>query len=357
MNATVVFMNRLLRLGALFSGWAFAMSAHAHFGGNAGSCTPQKTLTVSVPPIILPADLLIGQAIGASNGYDFGENGFVMLCRYTDWPFEKPVSANMYVVNSPATGMTFSAAGLSMPVYATNLPGVGFAMMARDPSQSMLAIHHAGATLLNTQHNKPNGWGLQGRVYLVATGPVSAGTINARTVANYALTNVTIASPGHVAVNLADAVIAPPLKPTCRVQTPSIGMPLGRVASRDFKGPGSHAGSVTQTIRLDCAGGTGGSLDVWISVTDQTSPGNRSDRLSLTRTSTASGVALQLLRGNLLVSYGADSSAVGNPNQWHAGSTRNGAITIALTARYIQTERTIKPGVANGLASFTMSYR
>lgn len=348
-------MIRFFRMSALLAGWGLAMAAHAHF--SAGTCTPQATLNLSIAPITLPVNPQVGQVIGAANGYDFGNNSFVMLCRYQDWPVEQPVSANMSVVNSPVSGRTFSASGVSMPVYATGLPGVGFAMMARDPGQPMRAISHTGTTLLTTKHNKPNGWGLQGRVYLVATGPVSAGTIPSRNIARYTLTNVSTAGPGYVAVNFTPAVIAPPRRPTCRVSAPSIAMPVGRIASRDFRGPGSFAGSVTQDITLECAGGTGGTQDVFITITDQTDNANRSDRLTLTRTSNARGVALQLLHGAQLVRYGADSAAVGNLNQWQVGSTGNGKVTIPLTARYVQTEQTITPGVANGLASFTMSYR
>ncbi len=69
-------------------------------------------------------------------------------------------------------------------------------------------------------------------------------------------------------------------------------------------------------------------------------------------------MALQLVRGgNILVRYGADSSSVGNPNQWLVGTTGNGTVQIPLTARYIQTQQTIAPGSANGVATFTMSYR
>ncbi|MBX7276805.1 hypothetical protein K2E95_14925 [Pseudomonas sp. ERGC3:01] len=144
-------------MSALLAGWGLAMAAHAHF--SAGTCTPQATLNLSIAPITLPVNPQVGQVIGAANGYDFGNNSFVMLCRYQDWPVEQPVSANMSVVNSPVSGRTFSASGVSMPVYATGLPGVGFAMMARDPGQPMRAISHTGTTLLTTKHNKPNGWG------------------------------------------------------------------------------------------------------------------------------------------------------------------------------------------------------
>ena len=357
MNGAQRFTIRFSGVVALLSGWAFATPAQAHFG-NAGDCSPQANLNVSIAPITLQGHVQIGQALGAANGYDFDSgNGYVMRCQYKDWPIEQPVTANISIVNSPATGITFSASGLSMPVYATNLPGVGFAVMARDPGQPFHPLHHGTTALLTVKHNRPNGWGLQWRIYLVATGPVSAGTITARTFANYTLTNVTTSGPGYASVSLSNAVIAPPLRPTCHVSTPSVVMPMGPVASRDFTGVGSYAASVSHNIRLDCAGGTGGSLDIWVTVTDQTNPANRGNQLSLTRTSTAKGVAIQLLSGPSVLNYGADSSAVDNLNQWRVTSTSNGTITIPLTARYVQTEKMIRPGTANGLASFTMSYR
>jgi len=355
MNSVRQFTTRLLQVGACLGACMSAMDAHAHF--NAGACVPQAPVTLSFPPITLPGDLKVGEAIGYPGGYDFASNGAVMQCRYTDWLLPHPVSASLSVVNAAATGMTFNANGLSMPVYATPYPGVGFAMMAGDPSQPLRVITHTGTTLVDTKHNKPTAWTLQGRVYLVATGPIASGPISASTVGRYVLSNVNIEGPGHASINFGDTVILPPQKPTCRVSTPSISMPLGQVPSRDFKDIGSHAGSVSRNITLDCGGGNGGILDVWITVTDQTEPGNRSDQLSLTRTSTARGVALQLLNSAQLISYGPDSSGVGNPNQWQVGSTANGTLTITLTSRYVKTASTIKPGTANGLASFTLSYR
>jgi type 1 fimbria pilin len=96
---------------------------------------------------------------------------------------------------------------------------------------------------------------------------------------------------------------------------------------------------------------------VYTTLTDQTNPANQSNTLSLSASSTASGIGIQVLNGNTVISYGPDSSVVGNPNQWLAGSTGNGTFNIPLTARYAQTAPTVKPGTANGIATFTMSYQ
>ncbi|MCF4976347.1 fimbrial protein, partial [Pseudomonas lactis] len=161
----------------------------------------------------------------------------------------------------------------------------------------------------------------------------------------------------HHAFNFGSVEVGPPSKPTCTVSTPSVAIPLGAVESRAFKGIGSVAGNATRTITLQCAGGGGAESDVLLTLTDQTQPANRSDQLTLTANSTAKGVALQLLFGNRLISYGPDAAAIGTPNQWLAGSTGNGTFQIPLTARYIQTGATVRPGTANGLATFTLAYR
>ncbi|MDE1528795.1 fimbrial protein [Pseudomonas carnis] len=349
-------MNLFWFATSTFVGWMLAMHAHAFSGGN---CSPQGATAINMAPIIAPSNPQAGQVIGLPEGYPFNAPAFVMQCRYDFWSDFHWVTATINAVNANATGRTFSANGMTMPVFATGLPGVGFAMMARDPNHGFAAVGQSAASLLRVKYPKPVVWGLQGRLYLVATGgAISPGTAPTRTVAHYRVQNTNTSAPGYHPVNMQALVISPPLKPTCRVSTPSITMPLGTVPVKAFAGVGSHAGSVTRNITLSCAGGTGGTRDVFITVTDHTSRSNRSDVLSLTASSLARGVALQLVRsGNILVRYGADSSSVGNPNQWLVGTTGNATVQIPLTARYIQTQPTITPGSASGVATFTMSYR
>ena len=78
MNGAQRFTIRFSGVVALLSGWAFAMPAQAHFG-NAGDCSPQANLNVSIAPITLQGNVQIGQALGAANGYNFDSgNGYVM---------------------------------------------------------------------------------------------------------------------------------------------------------------------------------------------------------------------------------------------------------------------------------------
>ncbi|WP_196487332.1 fimbrial protein [Burkholderia stagnalis] len=154
------------------------------------------------------------------------------------------------------------------------------------------------------------------------------------------------------------AIVLNPQVPTCRVSTPAITVPLGNVQASTFAGVGTPTPSKPFNIELECSGiEAEKTLDVYTTLTDHTNPGNVSDTLTLAKDSTATGVGIQVLNGNTVVKYGRDSSAIGNKNQWKAGAAGNGTFTIPLTARYVQTAPKVTPGTANGLATFTMSYK
>ncbi len=98
---------------------------------------------------------------------------------------------------------------------------------------------------------------------------------------------------------------------------------------------------------------------MFMTLTDAEKPGNLSSVLSLASGSTAEGVGIQVLRGSdsTLVRYGPDSAQEGNPNQWEVGKFGNGDVTIPFNVRYVRTSDKLKPGKANGVATFTMSYQ
>jgi len=193
-------------------------------------------------------------------------------------------------------------------------------------------------------------------VELIKTGPITAGgTLAGETVGWYAENGasevLSVIWPGGI-------TIAPQV-PTCSVTSRSISVPLGNVPVGKFTTVGSTSPSTEPfNITLQCSGGaTGAVTNVYTTLTDQTNPANISDTLTLTPTSTAAGVGIQVLNGTTVISYGPDSNVAGNINQWHAGMAGNGTFNIPLTARYIKTSQTIVPGSANGRATFTMSYQ
>lgn len=164
-------------------------------------------------------------------------------------------------------------------------------------------------------------------------------------------------------IRIRGAIEIKPKVPTCSVGTKNIAVqmnPTGNsFTSRDFGGVGGTTPERDFSIQLNCSGGDQGtSTNAYVTLTDNSNNGNRSNLLSLTPTSKATGVAVQILKDGKPLSFGPDSSSAGNPNQWKAGNIPEGqgVFTIPLTARYIQTG-TLKGGTANAVATFTMSYQ
>jgi len=164
---------------------------------------------------------------------------------------------------------------------------------------------------------------------LVKTGPITAaGTLSGD------IGKVTLTTHGQVAilVRLGGSVAVKPLVPSCTVSTRKISVPMGSVAvatlNRDGVGPGQNF-----AINLQCTGGTrGATTRMFTTLTDASNSGNRSDVLGLTPGSTAKGVGVRIMNQSTPVSYGPDSSAAGNPNQWFVTETGNQGVDIPLTA-------------------------
>ncbi|RQT68014.1 fimbrial protein [Burkholderia cepacia] len=198
------------------------------------------------------------------------------------------------------------------------------------------------------------------RIEFVKTGPITAqaditGEIGGMWVDNNNFQMASYKINGSIKIR--------PRVPTCSVATKLVNVsmtPADSISSREFSGVGSTSPERDFSIRLNCTGGDPDtSTNAYVTLTDQTNNGNRSNQLSLTKDSTAKGVKVQILKAGKLLSYGPDSSAAGNPNQWKAGNIPRGisSFEIPLTARYIQTESSVKGGTANAVATFTMSYQ
>lgn len=139
---------------------------------------------------------------------------------------------------------------------------------------------------------------------------------------------------------------------TCRVTTPYVNAPLAAVPDTALETVGATAGATPFRIGLHCEN----YAHAHITLTDATTPGNRSDLLTLTADSTARGVQLRIRRpSNEAVRFGPDSGASGNTNQWMAGVV-SGAGIIQMQAEYVAVGP-VTPGTVRGIATFTMSYQ
>jgi type 1 fimbria pilin len=203
-------------------------------------------------------------------------------------------------------------------------------------------------------------WGGYYRLELVKTGTMYPGYYQLPT--SWMALKINNAVVARMNISTASHSIPLPLEikqsPTCSLSSSSIQASLGAVPARNFGGVGSTSPAVPFNIALRCSGGDAGVLSsIYVTLTDQRSPANVSDRLSLTAASTASGVAVQILNGTTVLKFGPDSNVPGNTNQWFAGESGNGSLTIPLTARYVKTATNVTPGTANAVATFTMSYQ
>lgn len=254
---------------------------------------------------------------------------------------------------SPIGWTTYAGMGQRGPydTYASNVSGVGLRLTSNDGTK----IYPARAYDMSTSQSL---MGLRNTaIELVKTGPITAQGAVSGEIARYTFDDKNlIAARLYIAGNIQ----IKPLVPTCSVRTKSIDVSMDGANVQSFTGVGSTSGSKPFDITLNCGGGTRGAMTrMFMTMTDAANTGNRSTTLSLSPGSTARGVGYQVVNQNTgdLVSYGPDSSAISNPGQWFVGQYGNQDVTIPLVARYVQTEAGITAGIANAVATFTMSYQ
>ena len=187
----------------------------------------------------------------------------------------------------------------------------------------------------------------------IQTGTVSLGKVGEIMLVETGVTNAI------VPVNLMVAGSLSMTSSTCSVSAGSqnIAVPMGTVNRGAFTGVGSTAGGAAFSVQLqNCSAG----LNVFMTVTDGSNPGNTSDVLGLTPgAQVATGIGIRIVRqdNSQRVSYGADSSLPGNANQMSFGTTTGATMSLPFTAAYVQTQSFITGGTANAIATITMSYQ
>lgn len=237
-------------------------------------------------------------------------------------------------------------------VYYTSVQGVGLRIRERDSQQPLYWPRR--------REPLPAGDYRASAVYfveVVKVGPVREGRLelaNSGASRRYAGVEAT-------RLRFADDVKIVLEQPTCSVAPDSLSVPvqLGEHRVDDFHGPGSGSALQPFSLRLACHGGGGGQpLYVWLTLTDATQPGNRSEVLSLRSDATAGGIGVQIQFEGKPVAMGPDLSVIHHENQFQAGSVRYGEETfeVPLQARYVQTADRITPGSAGALATFTFAY-
>lgn len=294
------------------------------------------------PPPFSPGDIQIGGVIyeGTAKSLIFSN----AIDPYS--PLAKcPEGAFTYVTGVGTVGVN--------NIYPTNIPNIGIRIV--DPQGQMAPFMDSCCMWTETRWSSR----YAPKIQLIKTGNVTEAGVLSGTYARYAANSP--AGQTLIEYRFSRPVLVTPKVPTCTVTTPRIQVPMGMtMATTTFTGVGSAAPPKPFEIGLACSGGdTGTATNVYVTLTDATTPGNRSTTLSLSNDSMASGVGIQILKDNLVLGYGPDSSSFDNPNRWWAGKVTQGAagLVIPLQARYVQTHQRIVPGSANAYATFTMSYQ
>ena len=242
-------------------------------------------------------------------------------------------------------------------VYATGIAGVGYRITTHisDPAclTGVWPLRCAGIYGPNPPIHSLD-------FELIKTGPIGGGRLSNMIVGYWRPYGV--ASGTMAVLNLYGGItLTPQTPPTCSFASGGpVQASLGSVSAMSFKGVGSTSVARPFSIDLTCKGGDGKtSIDAYVTLTDATKPGNRSQVLALSPDSQAKGVGIEVLSGTTVLGYGPDSNAAGNFNQWKAGTVSPGATSysLPLTTRYVQTDPVVTVGTANGRATFTMSYR
>ena len=255
-------------------------------------------------------------------------------------------SANNFVfAENAVSGVTYTANGAG--VHPTNIAGVGIAVWGDKSipkSNESFLIQRPNGGLVTDTYN----------VYyaLVKTANVtSSGTVTSivfkqliQTCFNdpsmhMDLTNITLSVTGGPSVSLK----------ACTVNNPAINVPLGTTTSSAFTGIGSTANTQTFNVSLTCSQVASAKITLSPGSSGAFNAANGVINLDPSTTGTAAtGVGIQLLYNNAVAPL---NSAISVGSVAAAGS-----LTVPLSARYYQTASTVTGGVANGTATFTMTY-
>ncbi len=256
-----------------------------------------------------------------------------------------------------STTATWNMTGAgSAGIYPTNIPGIGIRVSIWSSTSYWNTPQAPTPAPLSYTYSYPccsgnygSGY-LQVKVELIVTDTITNFGTNAL---SYSVGSWLQFSGGGYSLNAANLAVTATLNhPACSVTTTSVHVALPSV-SFGTAPAGTTKGATPFDLVFDCAAGA----YIAITLSDASNSANTSNVLSLASGSGASGVGLQIPDGATVVSYGADSSSWGNPNQLSLGTATGGPMDLHLTAQYTRTAGPLVPGPVNALATFTMSYQ
>lgn len=312
---------------------AFVPSAWATCSMNPNWQDPHVDMNLG--RVVIPNDLPVGATITTWQTR-ISQPGTAMSC---DWRGGGTVYANV-VQGQPVPGYS--------KVYTTGVPGVGIRMSRQTANASTTMVYPATfSAQANTNYTLDASTFI---VELIKTAPTTgSGPLVAGQYSSYYLGS----DPSHpILTTWVEGEGITIVSPSCSVDAGSknIAVNFGNVSQSSFNGVGSTAAERDFTISLQCQQSPG---SVFVRLDATADPSGSPGVLQVTQGSQAAkGVGIQLLdaRSNQPVNYGGNISA---------GSSPSGPSTLQVPfkARYYQTGSTLSPGVADGIATFTIQYQ
>ncbi|WP_337262257.1 MULTISPECIES: fimbrial protein [unclassified Serratia (in: enterobacteria)] len=346
---TMINNKPITKLAALLLG-SLTLAAVAVSEAKA-ACAPVPDISITMPPLTFdgPADgPTIGQPIGSNWGAEISTPNYFSGCRV------------LRIITTPSLsnvvpGITYTENGVTYPIFSTSVPGIGIIIGLKPTNTSIYKPLRQPIT--EVFNGDSFGVGIDARAKLIVVGQLRAGVYN---IAYGSLARIN----GSDGMGIGSSLLT--LNPTtltirartCQLSSASVqDVILPPVSKNQFSGVGTSP-SVGQnfTVTTNCEAG----VNLYATVTDANNPANTGNVLTLGENTTASGVGIQILRNNLPISFGPDSSAAGNLNQWYIGTannTGNDAFTLPLRARYVQTDTNMVAGVVKARTTITFSYQ
>lgn len=238
-----------------------------------------------------------------------------------------------YMLNNIPNLSTFPGSLTNNSIYKSGVEGVGIRVTIDyrqvNPLHTIQIQTGDGTTPIYLSNVK---------VEFVKTGEIVPGKVTTGNLASVVMED-SAGNKDVFKVNIGTVVIK---QASCEITGSSaIPVPMGEAKKEDFSGKNSTLPPVDIKIPMQCYADT----TVNISFDAQSSLGN--GIIDLTKGG-AEGVGIQLKLNSKLVEF--------DKKTFVTKTTQEGAFDIPLTAAYIQTADTIKPGVANAVANFTVTY-
>lgn len=325
-------------------------------------CNPPPPISITFPPLVFEGGAdgpTIGQPITSGWGATVTSPNFLTgdaTC-IIDFGITLPLLAGTVV-----PGMTYSENGQIYPIYTTSVPSLGIIMGIKATSAAAYTPVIRPVTNFYPDPRPSQGMGIALQAKLIVIGRLTSGVYP---IASQNLVRVYANGAGALGSDVTDfsililnASVVIIKASTCQlVGGTSQNVPLLPVGKTQFSGEGSTAGTPADfSLRTLCGSG----VKLYATMTDGSDPGNTGNTLKPAEGTTASGVGVQIFRDGLPISFGPDSSASGNTNQWYIGEANSGAsevFTIPLKARYVQTETNMVAGTVKARATVTFSYQ